>query len=115
MFRSSKAFLGVLACLVVFLGGGCSGSESAQEETKTPAQPTAVGTEPQEGGASTQPNIIFVLTDDLDYASAYKMPEISSSLLEEGASFDNAFTSQSLCGPSRATSLTGLFTPTATA
>lgn len=34
MFRSSKAFLGVLACLAVFLGGGCSGSESAQEETK---------------------------------------------------------------------------------
>jgi len=57
----------------------------------------------------TKPNIIFVLTDDLDYASAQKMPNLRSLLVEEGASFDNAFASQSLCCPSRATILTGLY------
>ena len=59
--------------------------------------------------APAQPNIIFILTDDLDYASVQKMPEIDSQLIEEGTSFENAFISQSLCCPSRATILTGLY------
>ena len=53
--------------------------------------------------------MIFVLTDDLDYASAQKMPQIGSLLREGGTSFENTFTSQSLCCPSRATILTGLY------
>jgi N-acetylglucosamine-6-sulfatase len=56
-----------------------------------------------------QPNIIFVLTDDLDSASAQKMPEVRSKLIEEGTSFENAFVSFPTCCPSRATILTGLY------
>ena len=87
------------AVLVLSLGAllamGCSGLASSQEEeAKAP---------------NDQPNIVFVLTDDLDYASAQKMPAINSLLVEEGVSFQNAFTSQSLCCPSRATILTGLY------
>jgi N-acetylglucosamine-6-sulfatase len=81
--------------LASVLAFGCSGTEVSQEEA---AEATA-----------TQPNIIFVLTDDLDYASVQKMPEISSLLREGGLSFENAFASYPLCCPSRATILTGLY------
>jgi len=78
------------------LAAGCSGSETAQEEEGTKA-------------TADKPNIIFVLTDDLDYASAQKMPEIGSLLVEEGLSFEQAFVSHPVCCPSRATILTGLY------
>src|SRR5918998_3116844 len=95
-FRAKRVSLGVLVGLVVTFLAGCSGSvEAAQQEAA--------------GAPAAQPNIIFVLTDDLDYASAFKMPEIRSLLVEEGTSFESAFTSQSLCCPSRATILTGLY------
>ena len=102
-FRARKrASFGVLACLSVFLlfVAGCSGFEtsesvtSQQEEAESPADP---------------PNIIFVLADDLDFASAQKMPEIGSLLVEEGLSFEKAFVSHPVCCPSRATILTGLY------
>jgi N-acetylglucosamine-6-sulfatase len=56
-----------------------------------------------------QPNMVFILTDDLDFASAQKMPEVRSQLIEEGTSFENAFVSFPTCCPSRATILTGLY------
>ena len=92
-------FLVIVACLAALLVAGCAAigaSEISQEEA-------AVET-PDE-----QPNILFVLTDDLDYASVEKMPNTNSLLAEQGASFENAFVSQSLCCPSRATILTGLY------
>jgi N-acetylglucosamine-6-sulfatase len=67
--------------------------------------------ESAEGQSSTseQPNIIFVLTDDLDFASTQKMPQISSLLADQGTSFEEAFVSHSVCCPSRSTILTGLY------
>jgi N-acetylglucosamine-6-sulfatase len=62
-----------------------------------------------QSSTTEQPNIVFVLTDDLDYASAQKMPEISALLAEQGTSFEEAFVSHSVCCPSRATILTGLY------
>ncbi|MCA1731060.1 MAG: sulfatase-like hydrolase/transferase [Actinobacteria bacterium] len=56
-----------------------------------------------------KPNIIFVLTDDLDFASIEKMPEINSLLKDKGVSFEDAFISHPLCCPSRSTILTGLY------
>ena len=92
---------GILPSLaILLLVAGCYGSaispsnSSQQEEAAT---------------GSNRPNIIFVLADDLDYASVQKMPESRSLMVEEGVSFENAFTSQSLCCPSRATSFTGLY------
>ncbi len=48
----------LILSFVAFLVSGCSGSDTAQEEegTETPA---------------AQSNIVFILTDDLDYASAF--------------------------------------------
>lgn len=97
-FRIRRAFLGILACLAVFFAVGCSGNETAQEEE--------TGAETK---SSTQPNIVFILTDDLDYDSAQQLPNVRSQLIEKGASFDNAFISDSLCCPSRASILTGLY------
>jgi hypothetical protein len=80
---------------MAFFVAGCSGvGRAAQEEAEAPAD---------------QPNIIFVLADDLDYASAQQMPEIDSLLRAGGASFLNASVSYPICCPSRATMLTGFY------
>ena len=97
----------LLACLATFLVAGCSG-ETAGEGTQASTQP-GVTREEAAGGSGERPNIIFVLTDDLDYASAQRMPGLRSLLVEEGASFENAFVSHPVCCPSRATILTGLY------
>jgi arylsulfatase A-like enzyme len=47
--------------------------------------------------------------DDLNFATVQQMPELRSSVIEEGASFQNTFISYPLCCPSRATILTGLY------
>ena len=107
--RRRAPFRVLLVSLSVFFlfAAGCSGSGSAQEEAST--QPE--GTETSQGveEASAQPNILFVLTDDLDYASAQKMPQITSLLADQGTSFEEAFVSHPVCCPSRATILTGLY------
>jgi N-acetylglucosamine-6-sulfatase len=99
----SRTPFGVLVCLSVLLllVASCSGPE-----------PPASGTSQEEAeveAPADQPNIIFVLADDLDYASAQKMPQISSLLAEEGLSFEEAFVSHPVCCPSRTTILTGLY------
>jgi N-acetylglucosamine-6-sulfatase len=95
-FPARRVLLCVL-CLAAFLLVGCSGSEPAQEGQ-------------EEAEATTKkPNIVFVLTDDLDYASAQKMPNLRSLLIDQGVSFENAFVSHPVCCPSRTTILTGLY------
>src|SRR5215217_1404299 len=95
------ALLVILACSAALLvAGGCSGSGTSGSST---AQ------EEEAGSATDRPNLVFVLTDDLDYASAQKMPEIRSLLIEEGLSLEKAFVSHPICCPSRATILTGLY------
>jgi N-acetylglucosamine-6-sulfatase len=93
----------VLACLSAFLllfVAGCSGSEASVAETSQGEEAEA---------PVDRPNIIFILTDDLDSASVQKMPQITSLLADQGTSFDDAFVSHSLCCPSRSTILTGLY------
>ena len=64
-----------------------------------------------ESVAQTQerPNIVFILTDDLDVGSVSAMPELKSLLIDEGTSFENAFATDPLCCPSRATFLRGQY------
>jgi arylsulfatase A-like enzyme len=64
--------------------------------------------------AHSAPNIIFVLTDDQRYDElGFLNEEISTphidSLAEGGVFFRNAFVTTSLCSPSRASILTGLY------
>jgi N-acetylglucosamine-6-sulfatase len=93
-------FMVLLACSVAFFVVGLLGFAPAQEEANAQSSTAA---------AATQPNIVFVLTDDLDYASAFKMPQISSLLADQGISFEENFVSHSVCCPSRSTDLTGLY------
>ncbi|MFO1071202.1 MAG: sulfatase [Geminicoccaceae bacterium] len=54
------------------------------------------------------PNIVVLLADDLDLASAAFMPEVQA-LAARGTSFTNAFAVTPMCAPSRATLLTGRY------
>jgi arylsulfatase A-like enzyme len=75
--------------------------------------------ESQGQSKSEKPNIIFVLVDDLrwdamGFTGKYpflKTPNIDQ-LRKEGVHFQNAFCTHSLCAPSRATILTGMFAQT---
>ena len=75
--------------------------------------------QPKEKHVVGRPNIIFVLVDDLrwdamGFTGRYpflKTPHIDQ-LRNEGVHFKNAFCTNSLCAPSRATILTGMFPQT---
>ena len=65
--------------------------------------------------AQAQPNIVFILSDDHRWDTLGVMghpfvdtPNIDS-LAEEGVLFENAFVTSSLCSPSRASFLTGVY------
>ena len=56
-----------------------------------------------------QPNLLFILTDDLDFAEVAFMPYVNRLIKAQGVSFENYFASASLCCPSRATTLRGQY------
>jgi arylsulfatase A-like enzyme len=60
-------------------------------------------------GAEGRPNIILIVTDDLDARSASKVPPLEEYITDRGLTFDNAFVTYPLCCPSRATILTGQY------
>lgn len=69
----------------------------------------------EESGGADRPNIIFIFSDDHTaqaigaYGNKYaKTPSIDR-LAKEGAIFTNSFVTNSICGPSRATLLTGKY------
>jgi N-acetylglucosamine-6-sulfatase len=58
---------------------------------------------------SRGPNIILINTDDQRWDTLPYMPTVWSRLVPEGVTFTNAFVSSSVCCPSRASLLSGLF------
>ncbi len=83
-----------LVSLFVCLGMTSSSQESSLAQTAAP-----------------QPNIIFILTDDMrkdDLKKTY-MPQTTTQLVAKGRSFENAFVSTALCCPSRATIMRGQY------
>jgi N-acetylglucosamine-6-sulfatase len=59
--------------------------------------------------AAGRPNIVLILTDDLDVASVSKIPALKEDMADEGVTFDNAFVTESVCCPSRSSMLTGQY------
>lgn len=56
-----------------------------------------------------QPNIILILTDDLDTGSLDYMPYVKKYIGDAGVSFENYLVNVSLCCPSRASTLLGQY------
>jgi len=71
--------------------------------------PAAAAGRPRSSSTSAQPNIVFVLADDLDLAEMSAMPEVQALLSDKGATFDQYYVSDSLCCPSRTTTLRGQY------
>ena len=69
---------------------------------------------------AAQPNVLYILCDDLRPAAlgCYGSPHVKTphidKLASEGVRFANAFCTTSLCSPSRASILTGLYAHTHT-
>jgi N-acetylglucosamine-6-sulfatase len=78
--------------------------------------PSARGKQrPREGREQGRPNIVLILTDDLTVqdlspANLEHMPNVKSELVDGGTTFDNAFVTNPLCCPSRASVLRGQYT-----
>jgi len=84
-----------LVSLFVILGMTSSYKQSSLAQTTPPPKP----------------NIIFILTDDMrkdDLTDTY-MPQTTTELVKKGMSFQNAFVSNPLCCPSRATIMRGQY------
>ena len=56
-----------------------------------------------------RPNIVFILTDDLDAVTMAALPSLKSLLADQGVNFSQFFVSDSLCCPSRASILCGQY------
>jgi arylsulfatase A-like enzyme len=58
---------------------------------------------------SVPPDIVLILTDDQRYDTLWAMPIVQDRLVERGIEFTNAFVSNPICCPSRASILTGTY------
>src|SRR5215212_4456620 len=56
-----------------------------------------------------RPNIIFILTDDMRKGDLQYMPKTKALLQKKGMTFRNAFVSNAICCPSRATIMRGQY------
>jgi hypothetical protein len=81
-----------LVALVVLLSLGVSGCKRRDDQTLT-----------------AKPNIVFILADDMRKDDLKYMPQTRALLQDEGMSFENAFVSNALCCPSRATIMRGQY------
>lgn len=61
---------------------------------------------------TTRPNILFIMTDDQPDNTMLAMPIVASQIRGMGRQFTNAYVSESLCCPSRATTFSGQYRTT---
>ncbi len=82
---------------------------SAPAQAPISAPTTANPATPASATAKGKPNIVFILTDDLDAAEIQFMPKLKSLITNQGVTYENYFVAMSLCCPSRATTLRGQY------
>ncbi|MFN2543149.1 MAG: sulfatase [Actinomycetota bacterium] len=74
---------------------------------------TLLAAVPPLGGAEAAdppvPTIVVILTDDQRVGMLWAMPHVERDLVDHGVNFTNAFVTNSLCCPSRASILTGQY------
>lgn len=81
-------------------GGGGGGAAPAA---------SSGGDGPGRASAQAKPNIVFIITDDMDMASLPYMPKLQAFMVNLGTSFNDSFASNPVCCPSRATMLRGQY------
>lgn len=64
---------------------------------------------PEAKAATKRPNVILVVTDDVRADELAMVPRLRAITADKGMSFSNAFVTNSLCCPSRTTTLTGRY------
>jgi arylsulfatase A-like enzyme len=95
---------------LLFLTAGCGAGDAGKDAGVTGTNASGrAGEATRARPADGRPNIVFVMTDDMDERMLARMPVVKSRLMAAGATFDNAFVTQSLCCPSRATALRGQY------
>jgi N-acetylglucosamine-6-sulfatase len=81
----------------------CGGSDEPTNEERTGT------TSPVRVAGPDAPNVVLVLTDDQDRASAASMPRLRRDVADEGVTFTDAYATVPECCPSRASILTGQY------
>jgi len=73
--------------------------------------PTAQGQQPPDpqNDEPERPNVILILTDDAVPGDLKYMPNLRKEMIDGGTTFENSFVTNSLCCPSRATTLRGQY------
>lgn len=61
------------------------------------------------GLVSKKPNVILILTDDLDFPLVPYLPQMQALIADQGAEFTNYFVTSPLCCPSRASMIRGQY------
>ena len=110
--RSTPAAIGVLLALLLPTLAACgttAGIQRAPTPRVTSALPTDPAASPPSLPAGTRPNVVLILTDDLDARSLDAMPNIAALLRNGGTTFANFLATTPLCCPSRASVLRGQY------
>lgn len=100
--RFHTALLCTTAAAGVLLVQAACGSGSPSPSSPTVAQPAPTPT-------PKSLNIVVIMTDDQDSDSAGEMPLVQSLIAAQGVTFQNAIAVTPLCGPSRASVLSGRY------
>jgi N-acetylglucosamine-6-sulfatase len=90
-----------LRCLVAGLSGAILQVGIASTVAAPPASAQVAPDDP--------PSVLLVVTDDQRWDTLWAMPGVERSLADRGVTFTEAFTTSSLCCPSRASILTGAY------
>jgi arylsulfatase A-like enzyme len=114
--RASWTMGGVLLLLAITAGvyrlAGRTAVESPRPTATRVDPPGASARESQEVGPPFErPNVIVVYTDDQRWDTLEHMPAVER-MAAEGVSFTNSFVTSPVCGPSRASLLTGRLSST---
>jgi arylsulfatase A-like enzyme len=100
--------------MAAFGAVGCSGEPTQGGGDTGDREPTQSKQQEQSGSTSgserpDKPNIVFILTDDQTVEDMRYMPITRELLGDKGTTFENAFVTDSVCCPSRATILRGQY------